>query len=308
MKLGGIHHITAIAGEPQRNIEFYTEVLGLRLVKVTVNFDDPATYHLYYGDELGHPGTVLTFFPWPGGTKGRQGTGQLTSLAFSVPENALEFWMDHLKSNSVRFGKSRRFGGEILSFSDPDGLRLEIAAAGKAGEGWEGSAIPANKAITDFHGATLSEEGYELTASVLGKTLGFSFEGSEGNRYRYKVGGDFVDILCCPDSPRGIVSVGTVHHIAWRTPSDNEQLAWRKRIVSAGLNVTPVINRYYFHSIYFREPGGVLFEIATEPPGFTIDEKPEELGTSFKLPPWLEGYRKEIEDALPQIKIPKVRR
>jgi glyoxalase family protein len=307
----GIHHVTAIAGEPQRNIDFYAGFMGLRLVKLTVNYDDPQTYHIYYGDEGGHPGTILTFFPWPGAPKGRKGSGQLTTLSFSIPEGSAGYWAERLDKQGVEFsGPTGRFEEEVISFSDPDGLNLELVAHSEADnrEGWDQGPVPKEHAIRGFFGVSLSEEGYERTASLLTKTMGFVLLKEEGNRFRYQVGnggpGAMVDVLCQPDAPTGIVSVGTVHHVAWRTPTDEQQERWRVGLVSAGLNVTPIIDRKYFHSIYFREPGGVLFEIATDPPGFTVDERREELGTRLMLPPRLEPRRAELSQILPPLKLP----
>jgi glyoxalase family protein len=313
-ELSGIHHVTAIASDPQQNIDFYMGFLGLRLVKLTVNFDDPETYHLYYGDEVGHPGTIMTFFPWPRGAKGRQGTGQLTVTSFSVPEGAMEFWTNRLKEKHVAFeGPDKRHDAEtVLAFSDPDGLRLELVAhpgAEKRG-GWAEGPVPYEHAIRGFHAVTLSEEGYERTASLLTDGLGFRLVGEERERFRYAVGaggpGALVDVRCQPSSPQGVVNVGTVHHVAWRTSSDEQQKEWREELATLGMNVTPIIDREYFRSIYFREPGGVLFEIATDPPGFMVDEKREELGHHLKLPPWLEPARRHLEHALPHVRLPDV--
>ena len=309
----GIHHVTAIAGDPQRNIDFYVSLLGLRLVKLTVNYDDPSTYHLYYGDELGHPVTILTFFPWPGAPKGRLGTGQVTVTSFSIPDGAIGFWMERLKNHAVPFqGPTRRFDEHVLSFSDPDGLRLELVAHPRAMEGnvsKEGP-VPPEHAVRGFYGLTLSEDGYERTTSLLTDTLGFRQIRQHDNRYRFEVGaggpGTLVDLLCPPDTSHGVVSVGTVHHVAWRTPDDERQKAWREKLVDVGLNVTPMIDRKYFHSIYFREPGGILFEIATDPPGFTVDEPVHQLGTRLTLPPWLEPVRPEIERTLPPVHLPNI--
>lgn len=313
-EIPGIHHVTAIAGEPQRNIDFYTRVLGLRLVKLTVNYDDPYTYHLYYGDKLGHPGSILTFFPWPGAPRGRRGTGQATVISFLIPEGAITYWKDRLKQNGVRFeDPTLRFKNEeeTLTFYDHDALKLELVASSQTSSNkyvpWENSPIQEKNAIRGFHGITLSEEGYESTASLLQDTMGFRLIREQGERFRYETGkggpSTYVDLLCQPALPRGEVLAGTVHHVAWRTLDDDQQKAWRHDIIGAGLNPTPVINRYYFHSVYFREPGGVLFEIATDPPGFTMDEPEEKLGTSLKLPPWLEPSRKDIENALPKLQL-----
>jgi glyoxalase family protein len=308
----GIHHVTAIAGDPQQNIDFYSSFLGLRLVKLTVNYDDPETYHLYYGDEDGHPGTILTFFPWPGAPAGRKGVGQATTTSFSIPRESLGFWMERLKGHRVPFdGPTERFDEQLISFTDPDGLNLELVArAGDSLGGWSKGPVPKEHLIRGFSGVTLSEEGYERTSSLLTKTMGFNLVKQEGDRFRYAARGGgpgaLVDILCQPDARPGVVSVGTVHHVAWRTADDEQQKLWREDLVRAGLNVTPIIDRRYFHSIYFREPGGILFEIATDPPGFTVDERKEELGTRLMLPPQLEPFREQLSQALPPVKMPKM--
>ncbi len=310
-EIPGIHHVTAIAGEPQQNIDFYADFLGLRLVKLTVNYDDPETYHLYYGDEDGHPGTILTFFPWPGAPRGRKGAGQVTTTSFSIPPDSASYWVERLRGHGVSFtGPVSRFDERLISFSDPDGLNLELVAhAGESRSGWRRGPVPQEHAIRGFFGVTLSEEGYEKTSSLLTLTMGFELVKQEGNRFRYAARsggpGSSVDLLCQPDARPGVVSVGTVHHVAWRTPDDVQQKKWREELVEAGLNVTPVIDRRYFHSIYFREPGGVLFEIATDPPGFTIDERKEELGKMLMLPPQLEPLRGHLDKVLPRVRLPK---
>jgi catechol 2,3-dioxygenase-like lactoylglutathione lyase family enzyme len=309
----GLHHVTAIAGEPQTNINFYTGVLGLRLVKVTVNFDDPTTYHLYYGDGQGHPGTIMTFFPWPGAFEGRIGTGQLTVTSFAVPEKSLPYWREHLRKRGVEFDEAiSDFGEEMLFLRDPDGLQLELISSSRANPDrvWERGPVPSENAVRGFHHVTLSENGYELTASLLTETLGFKEIAKKGNRFRYAVGeggpGTIVDLVCAPEGRPGRVAVGTVHHVAWRTATNEEQVRWRNALTKLEFNVTPIIDRQYFHSIYFREPGGVLFEIATDPPGFATDETVDHLGTSLKLPPWLEKARPELERLLPRIELPKI--
>ena len=308
----GIHHLTAIAGEPQQNVDFYTGLLGLRLVKLTVNFDDPGTYHLYFGDKLGRPGTILTFFPWPGAHRGRRGTGQATTVSFSVPEASLGYWTERLKAHSVSFGAPRaRFDEEVLAFRDPDGLPLELVAHEETQDSTpcEDGSVPREYALRRFFGVTLSEASAGPTASFLTGTLGFRPAAESGARARFAVGADgagsYVDVLSLPSEPNGRVAVGTVHHVAWRTPTNEEQVAWRERLAGAGLQVTPVVDRKYFRSIYFREPGGVLFEIATDPPGFTVDENPEQLGAHLVLPPWLEIERPRIEGALPPLHLPE---
>ena len=309
--VSGIHHITAITDDPQHNIDFYAGVLGLRLVKKTVNFDVPDTYHFYYGDDLGHPGTILTFFSWPGYPKGRSGSGQATTISFAIPESALSYWQERLRAHGVEVGELiTQFGEQVLSFSDPEGLGLALVVQQGAEQrtGWTKGMIPAEYAIRGFHSVSLSITQLEATQNVLTKLLGFRATGEEGNRTRYEVGNSgnatLVDLLTVPGMRRGVESIGTVHHVAWRTANDDEQLEWRHKIADAGLSVTPVLDRTYFHSIYFREPGGVLFEIATDLPGFAIDEAPEELGTHLRLPPWLEQQRPTLEHDLPPVSVP----
>jgi catechol 2,3-dioxygenase-like lactoylglutathione lyase family enzyme len=307
----GLHHVTAIAGDPQRNIDFYAGLLGLRLVKVTINYDDPGTYHFYYGDGLGRPGTIITFFPWAGGSSGRKGVGQATATAFAVPTGSLGYWQERLKQKGVKVETGERFGEEILSFADGDGLALElIANAGVyAGTGWNGSDVPTEYALRGFHSVTLSEAKAERTARFLTETMGFQKAGEEGNRQRFVIadGGAerTLDLLHLPDEKPGRVSVGTVHHVAWRTSSDATEAAWSKKLTQAGAGVSPVMDRQYFHSIYFQEPGSVLFEIATDPPGFMADgETAETLGTRLALPDWLEESRDRIEQILPVVRVP----
>jgi glyoxalase family protein len=307
----GVHHVTAIAGDPQANVDFYAGVLGLRFVKRTVNFDDPGTYHLYYGNALGEPGTLLTFFPWPGAPPGRRGTGQLTAVALAVPGPALDFWEDRLAEAGIDSdGPGERFGERTLGLEDPDGLRLELVAAPAEDprSPWTGGSVPAERAIRGVHAVTLSEQGFERTAALL-EALEFAVAAEDGNRFRYRArqgsAGSLVDVLCLPDAPPGRIAVGTVHHVAWRTPDDVSQLEWRRRVAELGLDVTPVLDRRYFHSIYFREPGGVIFEIATDPPGFTVDEPAGELGRRLVLPPWLEARRDWIEERLPPLSEPR---
>jgi glyoxalase family protein len=309
----GIHHVTAIAGDPQQNLAFYTQVLGLRFVKKTVNHDDTHTYHLYYGDDAGHPGTNITFFPWPNGRQGQIGTGQAQTTAYLIPEDAVEYWTDRFDEHDVEFDEpTTRFDETVISFRDPDGLALELVAHPKTPEGspWEHESIPTEYAIRGFHGVTLALEGYEHTASLLEEAMGIEFARDEDDRrFRYQSDGDLgftIDLLCQPSRNRGQTGVGTVHHVAFRARSDEEQEAWRDALIDRGLDVTPVIDRKYFHSIYFREPGGVLFEIATEEPGFTVDEAYEELGTTLTLPAWLEDNREEIETYLPELDVPTV--
>ena len=307
--ISGIHHITAIAGDPQQNIDFYTGVLGLRLVKVTVNFDDPEAYHFYYGDGHGRPGTILTFFSWSGARRGWQGNGQVTAASFAVPEDSLSFWMERLSANAIASEKQpERFGQPLLFFTDPDGLYLELieTPAVESSHAWEGGGVPPEFAIHGFHSATLSEREYEPTTGLLTETMGFHLLGHEHNRFRYEpvshaAGGRFIDVVHANAAPEGRVAVGTIHHIAFRTPDDAQQNEWLAEIGHLGYNISPVMDRIYFHSIYYREPGGILFEIATDSPGFAIDEPVEQLGGALQLPPWLETQRPRIEAALPPI-------
>jgi glyoxalase family protein len=303
----GLHHVTAISSEAQGNLDFYGGVLGLRLVKKTINFDAPDIYHLYYGNEKGSPGTILTFFPFPGIQKGRKGKGQLTVTSFSIPDNSIDYWLKRLTKFHVKHEKpAPRFEDELYIYlEDNDGLGLELVA-NKRDErpGFTYGNIPKQFAIKGFYGITLSEEGYEKTASILTDQMDHLLIAEKGNRFRYSAGGQpsgFVDILCKPEGLRGEGGSGIVHHVAFATANETTQLKAREKLVNRGYNVTPVIDREYFHSIYFREPGGVLFEIATVPPGFAIDEEPAHLGEALKLPPWEEHNRKILERILPPI-------
>ena len=315
----GIHHVTAITSDPQRNIDFYANNLGLRFVKLTVNQDDPTSYHLYYGDELGRPGTILTFFHWPDAPKGHRGTSEVTSTSFLIPENSMNYWIDRFKTKQMDFrGPYKRFDDEqVITLNDPDGLELELVAHKSAEERsvnvWKEGPIPIEHAIRGFYSVTLSEQGYEDTASVLANDLGFILTRQDGSHFRYEIpaqeeevrgGADIIDVLCLPYTQQAVTGIGSVHHVAWRTPTDEQQKLLRHKIIKDGLNATPVIDRFYFHSVYFREPGGVLFEIATNPPGFSIDEKAEDLGTHLVLPPWIESMRKDLEKILPPVHLP----
>jgi glyoxalase family protein len=306
----GIHHVTALARDPAANVDFYTRVLGLRMVKKTVNFDDPTTYHLYYGDELGRPGTIMTFFPWPGAAPGRRGTGQATVTAFRVPEGSLGYWIGRLHSFGVEHGElSTRFGHEVLSLRDYDGLQLELVAGGTHSGfvPWPASPVPEANAIRGFHGVTLTEADADATGRFLTGTMGWELVSEAGPRMLFRAGpgteGALLEVVRSPGERRGIISAGTVHHVAWRVTGDEAQREWRERLAARGTNVTQIIDRNYFHSIYFHEPGGVLFEIATDPPGFTVDESPETLGHDLRLPPWYEPQRARIEEALPPLHV-----
>jgi glyoxalase family protein len=307
----GIHHITAIAGDPQRNLDFYAGVLGLRLVKLTVNFDDPATYHFYYGDELGRPGSILTFFPWPGGRRGRQGTGQAAMVAFAIPPASLGFWIERLLAHGIKYeGPSRRFDEQVVALTDPDGLLLELIATRRVADTapWSEGPLPPEHAIRGLHGTTLWEAGDTGSADFLTRTMGFEAAGEEGGLVRFQSAdrgvGTVVNLRRAAGFWRGAGGVGTVHHVAFRAATDQAQLEKRAEIEAQGRDITPVIDRQYFHSVYFLEPGGVLFEIATDAPGFTIDEPAAELGTRLKLPPNYEANRWEIERALPPVRLP----
>jgi glyoxalase family protein len=309
----GIHHITAIATDPQANIDFYLNVLGLRLVKTTVNFDDPGTYHLYYGNEAGDPGTVLTFFPWPDAPKGRIGAGQATTIGFSIPEGALGWWDTHLTDLGVDHGAPiRRLEEEVITLRDPDGINLELVAHARAPETppWERGPVAADQAIRGFHSVALTEHDLDPTHGMMTERLSFRVVDEGDGRVRYDAGnggpGTIVDVLGAPQTPRGLTAAGTVHHVAFRSPDLETEMEWRGELVEQGVNVTEMRDRQYFKSIYFREPGGVLFEIATDAPGFTADEPLLELGRRLKLPPWLEPSRDQIQRALPPIKVPAV--
>ena len=310
--IAGLHHVTAIASDPQRNLDFYVGLLGLRLVKRTINFDDPGTYHFYFGDRRGTPGTILTFFPWPGARRGRRGTGEVQTTAFAIPAESAGYWLGRLKAHQVAAERApARFGEEVIRFADPDGMMLELVTSKATSDGqpWKESEVPTEHSLGGFHSVSVALEGYERTAKLLTEVFGYQLVAEAGNRFRFAAGGDavagkLIDLLCMPDSQRASGGAGSVHHIAFRTKDDAEQIAWRERIVSVGYNVTPVMDRTYFHSIYFREPGGVLFEIATNPPGFTVDESPQELGSKLRLPPWMEQSRAQIEEVLPPITVP----
>ncbi|PWU16515.1 MAG: ring-cleaving dioxygenase [Chlamydiae bacterium] len=304
----GIHHITSLASDAQKNVDFYAGILGLRLVKKTINFDVPEIYHLYYGNEEGSPGTIMTFFPYPGVPQGRKGKGQLTVTSFSIPEHSIDYWIKRLDRFHIPYEKpEQRFSETVIYFEDPDGLGLELVAnRWDRRLGFTYGKIPSQFAIKGFYGITLVEECYEKTANLLVDQMDHKFIAETENRFRYSASGkpgDFVDILCSPEALKGLSGYGTVHHVAFATETDITQLAAREKLLKFGLDVTPVLNREYFLSLYFREPGGVLFEIATVSPGFSVDEPLEHLGESLKLPPWEEPNRASIERVLPPIKL-----
>jgi len=310
IRTSGLHHVTAIGGDPQRNADFYLRTLGLRLVKTTVNFDDPGTYHLYYGDQSGKPGTLMTFFPWKDAPSGRHGTGQATTTSFSVPEVSVGWWKQHLDQAGVESVRvTNRDQEDVLTFRDPDGLEIALVAhpQGDPRDPWDSALVPAEHAIRGLHSVTLSVAREDATAGML-TDLGLGFATQEGNRLRFTAGeggpGALVDVLVTPGAPQGLVASGTVHHVAWRAPDEPTQALWREELVDRGVNVTSILDRQYFRSIYFREPGGTLLEVATDAPGFAIDEPLLELGRALKLPPWLEPDREQIAAALPKLELP----
>ncbi len=310
----GIHHVTAMSGEPQANLDFYSGVLGLRLVKLTVNYDDPGTYHLYYGDGTGSPGTILTFFPWPGAMRGRNGAGMATEIVFSAPAGSLDYWQQRLQQAGVATGAvTGRLGESVFTFQDLDGLRLAIAESGAvpAFQPWADSPVPSSYALQGIHSVTLTEANASATEQHLSAVMGLEEVGREGTRARFRFGdggaGRIVDVVQDDQAGRGRVSAGAVHHVAWRVADDETELYWQGRLMKDGSHVSPVMDRTYFHSIYWREPGGVLFEIATDPPGFTADEPAESLGEKLILPSWLEPMREDLERRLPKVALPVVK-
>jgi glyoxalase family protein len=306
--MSGLHHVTAIAGNPLRNLGFYRRTLGLRLVKRTVNFDDPGTYHFYYGDETGRPGTVLTFFPWEHAAQGRVGVGETQQTAFRVPLRSLGYWTQRLVEKGVAHeAMDKRFGDTGLPFSDPDGTSLALVGVpnGDDEPGWSNGDVPAEHAIRGLFGVTLQLDDAMKTGAILTDVLGFKEAGREGSRVRYRAGGSapggVVDIHTVKNLGRGRQGRGSVHHIAFRAADDAEQAAMARKLVAHGLHPTDQRDRAYFRSIYFREPGGVLFEIATDIPGFAVDEPVASLGGALKLPAFLEPRRGEIEKVLPPL-------
>jgi glyoxalase family protein len=309
MRQNGIHHVTAIAGPARRNLDFYTRTLGLRLVKKTVNFDDPGTYHLYYGDEVGRPGTILTFFPWQNPVPGRLGVGETQETALRVPEGAFGYWIHRLIEHGMRReAVARRFGETVLAFRDPDGMRLALVAVPGAGSepAWSGSEVPLEHAIRGFHGVSLLVPEAAPTGAILTDVLGFQEVGQESSVVRFRsldtaIGG-IVDLRAVGGFPRGRTGGGSVHHIAFRAEDDAAQALMVQRLADHhGIRTTAQRDRNYFRSVYFQEPGGVLFEIATDQPGFAVDEPVTELGAALKLPAFLEPERPRIEAALPAV-------
>lgn len=311
----GLHHVTAVTRDAQQNVDFYRNVLGQRLVKKTVNFDAPEAYHLYFADEIGTPGSVLTFFVWENIKRGVRGNGETAAVAYNVPQGSLEFWQEHLHNNDISvLPVEQRFGEEVLTLEDPDGMQVELVATGGPGEirHWAEGPIPRDHALSGFHSVTLWLEEIEQTADLLVRQMGYTFVERSGSRHRFIGGGgglaSVLDILHRPTQPEdkpdeAVFGAGSIHHIAFRVPSDEEQLEYQASLRAAGYGVTPVRDRNYFHSIYYREPGGVLFEIATEGPGFAIDEPVDTLGESLRLPEWFEPKRDRIERSLPPLEL-----
>ena len=304
----GIHHVTAIARDPQQNVDFYTKVFGLRLVKQTVNFDAPHIWHLYYGDEHGSPASILTFFPWPGVSKGRQGSGLTTATSFSVPEASLGFWSKHLAGLKIDWSWGKDSSGhDLIEVRDYDGMRLQlVGTVDDARSGWDGVAdIPAEHAVRGLHSVELSETQIDPTAGMLQNLLGMNLSSESSGKANFQMAtgesGAKVEVLGGV-ADRGLQAGGTVHHVAFRAPDLPTMELWQQELLGRGVGVTEIMDRQYFKSIYFREPGGVLFEIATDDPGFDIDEPLLELGKKLKLPPWLEPSREQIQQSLPEIR------
>jgi len=305
----GLHHVTAMADSSQQNLAFYAGILGLRLVKKTVNFDAPEVYHLYYGDQEGSPGSILTFFPFAGLRKGVHGSGQMTNTSFSIPSNALDYWQQRLQKFNIKYNQpDERLDGEVyIKFQDFDGLGLELVANDNDGRpGIADGPVPSHYSVRGFHSATLSVSDLDTTGEILTTLLDYKINKHKNNRIRLSPmsvssKGQFVDLIT--GTQRGMSGSGTVHHLAFATASDEDQLQVRERIENRGLQITPVLDRQYFHSVYFREPGGILFEVATNPPGFSIDEPVESMGQSLKLPEWIEPQRKSLELKLEDLNI-----
>lgn len=300
-KTAGIHHITAIVGHPQENVDFYAGVLGLRLVKQTVNFDDPGTYHLYFGNEGGKPGTIITFFPWANARQGKIGDGQVGVTSYVVPKGAMGFWEQRLAKFGVPATKMERFGEQYLEFDDPHGLHLEIVEREEGEKNtWQAGEINSDVAIKGFGGATLLSVRPDETAQLLEDVMGLQKVGQEGDFIRFQSSADIGNIidLKLTTIGRGQMGVGTVHHIAWRAKDDEDQLEWQKYVADSGYGVTAVRDRNYFNAIYFKEHGDILFEIATDPPGFAHDESLETMGEKLMLPEQYETHRDQIERAL----------
>lgn len=310
LKTTGIHHVTAMCGDPQRNIDFYSGLLGLRLVKTTVNYDDPGTYHLYYGDGIGSPGTLITFFPWPGGYQGSVGTRQVGVTAFAVPPGSLDFWQKRLETAGVVTHRDRRFEEEFLAFADPDDMLLELVEDPTAdpAKAWSEGGVPADQAIRGFHRVELWLETLTATERLLEHTFGARVLGTAIDRTRVAFAeghaGQVIDLLCLPGRAPGRTGIGAVHHVAFGVPTAADHEAWHNALSEHGLYSTPIRDRTYFESIYYREPGGVLFEMATNGPGMAIDEEAGHLGEKLSLPTWLEGRREQLRRSLSPLRHP----
>lgn len=310
----GIHHVTAVAADPDENVQFYTDVLGLRMVKKTVNFDDVSTFHFYYGNERGTPGTAMTFFPVEDASAGLVGPGQVSTTAFQAPAGSIDYWSDRLEDHGVDYAATTRFGEDILAVSDPAGLQLELVFtdAETHVESWEDGPVPAEYALCGFHSVALSVRRPPTTATLL-EAMGFERTASVGGRIRYEstagrkagAGARIIDLV--ETAGKAVPGAGTVHHVAFRVPDDATQAAWREALTERGFHVTRQKDRTYFRSIYFREENGILFELATDGPGFTVDEPVAQLGRSLRLPEWLEGDRASIESSLPSLELEPVR-
>ncbi len=303
----GIHHITGITADAKKSLGFYTKTLGLRFVKRTVNFDDPSTWHLYYGNETGAPGSALTFFLWPDLPLGRQGMGQAVEVAYAIPKGSTDYWKERLSKENIAATISERFGDRVLSLADFEGMKVELVETATAANApaWNDGPVAAEHAVRGFAGITLRPHGGSRTADVLRDGFGYADGGNDGNRRRFLGSaeiGTHIDLVVDNDQPRGSQGAGTLHHVAFRAKDDAEEMEFMERIRNVlGLDTTEQIDRMYFHSVYFREPGGILFEIATDTPGFTWDEPKETLGTALKLPPWYEKDRERIAKALPPL-------
>jgi glyoxalase family protein len=307
-RIAGLHHITAIASSVQRNYEFYTKLMGLRLVKQTVNMDDPGAYHLYYGNKTGDPGTILSILPWENIGPGYDGTGMATEISFSVPAGSLGSWKKRLDRYNARYGETHDgFGEEILHCSDPDGLKFNLVISGREDtrQGWHGGEVPAEMAIKGLHSISLMVKGIEKTAQILTNVLGYALADRKGNKSRFVTDAasdaNIIDLVEMPDGPVGYVAGGTVHSVAFRVNSEEALTFFRGRLLSQGMSITPKTDITYFSSFYFREPGGALFELSSDKPGLAVDETVEELGSNLKLPARWESMRDKLEHILPPL-------
>jgi glyoxalase family protein len=310
MSVNGLHHVTCIASNPQKNLDFYAGILGMRLVKKSVNQDDPSTYHLFYADAEGRPGTDITFFPWQHMQPARKGVGLATEVQLAVAADTLPYWQKRFEQYGVKIGElETRFGEKVLPFKDYDGLELALVELSnqRAFTPWEKSSVPEDKQVIGLHGARMWQRTLEQSANFLTDTLGFDYQGHEKGWHRYTVNGggsgNFVDIQELPNLGRGQWGTGSIHHLAWRVDDTAHEMQVREAVAKAGRRPTDQIDRFWFRSVYFMEPGGVLFELATDGPGFAVDEDPSKLGESLVLPPWLEPHRAQIEAGLPIIQL-----